>query len=84
MVAGNNEFVILGKTLNLEVESPTVKSFKLKRDKDLFSFTVEIRCKKAKKSLKRKKNSNGNTSPQGECFNLALATKFVCYSNVLL
>ena len=49
MVAGNNEFVILGKTLNLEVESPTVKSFKLKRDKDLFSFTVEIRCKKAKK-----------------------------------
>ena len=49
MAAGNNEFVILGKTLNLEVESPTVKSFKLKHVKDLFSFTVEIRCKKAKK-----------------------------------
>ena len=49
MAAGNNEFVILGKTLNLEVESPTVKSFKLKRGEDLFSFTVEIRCKKAKK-----------------------------------
>ena len=49
MAAGNNEFVILGKTLNLEVESPTVKSFKLKHGKDLFSLTVEIRCKKAKK-----------------------------------
>ena len=49
MAAGNNEFVILGKTLNLEVESPTVKSVKLKHVKDLFSFTVEIRCKKAKK-----------------------------------
>ena len=36
MAAGNNEFVILGKTLNLEVESPTVKSLKLKRGKDFF------------------------------------------------
>ena len=27
---------------------PTVKAFKLKRGTDLFSFTFEIQCKKAK------------------------------------
>ena len=44
----NNEFDIIGKILNLKVESPTVKAFKLKRGTDLFSFTFEIQCKKAK------------------------------------
>ena len=44
----NNEFDIIGKTLNLKVESPTVKAFKLKCGKDLFSFAFEIRCKKEK------------------------------------
>ena len=44
----NNEFDTIGKTLNLKVESPTVKAFKLKYGKDLFPFAFEIRCKKAK------------------------------------
>ena len=44
----NNEFDIIQKPLNLKVESLTVKAFKLKHGKDLFSLAFEIQCKKEK------------------------------------
>ena len=64
LLESNNEFVILGKTLNLEVKIPTVKAFKLKRGTDLFSFTFEIQCKEAKSYKRSEHESAGRVLPR--------------------